>query len=303
MSRRSNAPLPLAVVLVALVGALYRYGCTAATTPGGENKPAKPSRTRNTVQPTAAAGDATANASPSNDGNLLLGNPLIGGPKIDSFILSRPQYALSYNHTRGEANWVAWHTDASNLGHTRRGKFRPDPDLPEAWQITPEDYTGSGFDRGHLCPSGDRTDTRKNNDATFYMSNMVPQAKELNQKIWAHLEDYLRDQVRDGREVYVIAGGRGNAGTIAGGKVVVPEYCWKIAVLLPAGQNDLQRIPTEAEVLAVEMKNEENPAYGSEDWRKYLTTVSALEKSTGFNFFQSLSPEDQSKLENSKYSG
>jgi hypothetical protein len=58
----------------------------------------------------------------------------------------------------------------------RRSKFAPDPDLPEGFfQVRPNDYRGSGFDRGHMCPSGDRTATKEDNEATFYVTNMVPQ--------------------------------------------------------------------------------------------------------------------------------
>ncbi len=70
----------------------------------------------------------------------------------------RPQFALSYNEELGGPNWVSWHLEQADLGRAeRQDEFRPDPMLPEEWQIRPGDYQGSGYDRGHLCPAGDRT--------------------------------------------------------------------------------------------------------------------------------------------------
>jgi DNA/RNA endonuclease G (NUC1) len=72
---------------------------------------------------------------------------------------------------------------------------------------TPEDYHGSCFDRGHQCPSADRDSTVENNQATFFMSNMIPQTAYLNRIIWAHLEQYTRDLVEgQGKKVFVVAG-------------------------------------------------------------------------------------------------
>ena len=82
--------------------------------------------------------------------------------------------------------------------------------------VRPNDYRGAGFDRGHLCPAGDRSVSREDMDATFLMSNMVPQAPDLNRITWEKLESYCRDQVRDGDQVlYITAGpaGRGGVGS------------------------------------------------------------------------------------------
>lgn len=54
------------------------------------------------------------------------------------------------------------------------------------------DYAGSGFDRGHLLPSADRDDSRAENDATFYLSNVSPQYPKLNRNQWRLLEEQVR---------------------------------------------------------------------------------------------------------------
>lgn len=151
--------------------------------------------------------------------------------------MEKPQYSLSYNRSKGEPNWVAWRLDATWLGSVQRqNDFRPDPQLPTDWyHVTSEDYSGSGYDRGHMCPSGDRTRSIEDNSATFLMTNFVPQLATNNQGPWEDFESYCRTLANQGNEIYIISGGAGIAGTIAGGKVTVPQVTWKVALVLPNG--------------------------------------------------------------------
>ena len=118
--------------------------------------------------------------------HLTLGNP--SGATTDpaqptNYLLSKPQYALSYHRDRGIPNWVSWHLSTDWRGSAaRQDDFRPDATLPAGWyQVQATSYTGFGFDRGHNCPSADRTSTVADNSATFLMSNMMPQAPRNNQ--------------------------------------------------------------------------------------------------------------------------
>lgn len=83
----------------------------------------------------------------------------------------------------GTPNWVAWHLQSEDMGSApRQDDFRSDNTLPSAWyRVVSTSYSGSGFDRGHNCPSADRTSTIAANSSTFYMTNMIPQAPTLNQ--------------------------------------------------------------------------------------------------------------------------
>ena len=293
--RNFSLVLGLAIVGVA--------GCTTAPKPTTAQRPPKSSS--KPFDPSGKlAGNDSANKADSNDGSLLLGNPTNAGKDADNYLLARPQYTMSYNRSRGGANWVAWHIDAQDLGDSGRSdNFRPDPDLPADWQITPNDYRGSGYDRGHVCPSGDRTNSRADNNVTFYMSNMLPQTAELNRAVWADFENELRDIVRQNNEIYVIAGGTGQSGTIAGGKVVVPKVCWKIALILPAGQNDLKRINAQTRVIAVAMPNVAEQKLKDSKWSDYLVTVQKLGDATKLNFFSTLPPNVQKALKAKKDSG
>ena len=103
---------------------------------------------------------------------------------------------------------MSWHLSQPDLGSApRQDDFRADASLSSGWyQVKPADYSGYGFDRGHNCPSADRTATSADNSATFLMSNMMPQAPQNNQQTWGNLEDYCRKLVGQGNELYIICG-------------------------------------------------------------------------------------------------
>jgi endonuclease G len=224
--------------------------------------------------------------------HLALGNP--SGAASDpnqpaNYLISRAQYALGYHRDRGIPNWASWHLAASDLGTVERyaGPLIPDTTLPAGWhQVQHRDYTGSGYDRGHLVPSADRTASSGDNEATFILTNIVPQAPANNQGPWAELEDHLRNLVRDGNEAYLIAGPQGTAGVIADGALTVPAAVWKVAVVLPAGDDDLARITPQTSVIAVLMPND--ATVEGRPWEEYLTTVGCIEEVTGLDLLAAL---------------
>jgi endonuclease G len=179
--------------------------------------------------------------------------------------MQKSQYALSYHRDRGTPNWVSWHLSSAWLGSTpRQDNFSSDATLPSGWyRVTSSSYTGSGFDRGHMCPSADRTGSIADNSATFLMTNMIPQAANNNQRTWAGLENYSRTLVSQGYELYIICGSYGKGGdgingyatTIDAGRVTVPARTWKVIVVLPEGSSDASRVGTGTRIIAVNMPN------------------------------------------------
>lgn len=230
---------------------------------------------------------------------LALGNPSNAAPNdsnADNFLMVNTAYALSYNNSRGSANWVAWRIAESDFGDAeRQNNFRPDPNLPKIFtRIVPTDYTGSGFDKGHLCPSADRSSSPEANSQTFYMTNMIPQTPDLNRNVWNDFETYSRDLVKKGKvDLYVVAGCYGEKGKLKK-KITVPTNCWKIIVAVPPGA-DLSAINENTHVIAVDMPNA--PNLGIQDWRKFRTTVRAIEQKTGYNFLSTLPQNLQDALE------
>lgn len=230
---------------------------------------------------------------------LAFGNPsnaTNSTSNADNYLMVNNSYALSYNNSRGAANWVSWRITAGDFGEAeRQNDFRPDPNLPKNFtRITPADYTGSGFDRGHLCPSADRSSSQEANSQTFYMTNMTPQTPDLNRNVWNDFETYSRDLVKKNKvDLYVVAGCYGEKGRLKK-KISVPTNCWKVIVALPPGA-DFSAANEGTPVTAVDMPNA--PNLGKADWRKFRTTVRAIEQKTNLNLLSNLPQNLQDTLE------
>lgn len=236
---------------------------------------------------------------PSLNVHLTMGNPS-GAVTNTSFptnyLMEKTTYALSYHRDDRRPNWVSWHLDSSWLGSTpRQDDFRADTTLPAGWyRVTATDYSGSGYDRGHMCPSGDRTKTVSDNSSTFLMTNMIPQAPDNNQRTWASLESYCRTLAGQGNELYIISGGHGTSGFIGSGMVALPTDTWKVIIVLPAGTNDVSRVTTSTRTIAVVMPNQNGI---STDWRTFRTSVDQVESLTGYDFFSNVPVSIQSAIE------
>lgn len=234
--------------------------------------------------------------------HLAMGNPNHAAANLNApqnFLLVKRQYIHSYNRLLGIPNWVAWHTDSTWLGALQRSNdFRADSTLPEHWyHVNEKSYRKSGYDRGHMCPSGDRTADAEDNSATFYMTNMIPQAGNNNQGPWAALEIYCRDLIKEGKEIYVYCGGAGAKGFIDSGRVQVPEVTWKAVLVLDAGENDLHRVTSTTRTIAVVMPNDNTLIHKSDDWRTFRVSVDSVESLTGYDLFNKLPVKIQSAIE------
>ncbi|MBC7552465.1 MAG: DNA/RNA non-specific endonuclease [Taibaiella sp.] len=259
------------------------------------------------IVPATESAENSIPGTAGRDDNMALGNP-DGANKNDrnKYLIVRPQYALSYNNGKGMANWVSWHLSTAWKGDAARCNcFEPDPLLPAGYfAAVTQNYTATGFDRGHLCPSDDRDGSSEDNAATFRMTNMAPQAPHLNQQTWEGLEAYCRRLTGQGKELYIIAGGYGAGGsgsnggitsTIAGGHITVPARYWKIIVVLDNGNDDLTRINYTTRVIAVDMPNMQE--VNANPWYYYRTSVDAVENATGYDFFRNVPVAIQREIE------
>jgi endonuclease G, mitochondrial len=235
--------------------------------------------------------------------HLLMGNPsgaVANTSYPTNYLMSKVQYCLSYHRDRGTPNWTAWHLDNTWLGSAaRQDDFRADATLPSGWyQVGGTAYSGSGYDRGHMCPSADRTYSVTDNSATFLMTNMIPQAPNNNQGAWAKLEDYCRSLVTSsGKELYIYSGGYGSQGTINSGHVTVPSRTWKVIMVLANGTNDLSRVTTSTRLIAVDMPNSNSLISMSADWKSYRVSVDYVESKTGYDFFNAVPTSIQATIE------
>lgn len=237
----------------------------------------------------------------STNVHLTMGNPSNAATDVNqptNYLMEQLTYAISYNRDDRRPNWVSWHLDSSWLGTTpRQDDFRADTALPAGWyRVQATDYSGSGYDRGHMTPSGDRTKTVAQNSSTFLMTNMIPQAPDNNQITWASLETYCRTLAGQGNELYIISGGHGISGYIGAGSIALPTTTWKVIVVLPSGTNDVSRVTTATRVIAVSMPNQNGI---SSDWRSFRVSVDTIEALTGYDFLSNVSASIQSVIESS----
>jgi endonuclease G len=239
--------------------------------------------------------------------HLTMGNPSgAGSGQPNNYLMEKPEYALSYNRDLGRPNWVSWHLSDEWFGTLARvDSFRPDPAVPREWyRVQSFDFAGSGFDRGHMTPNADRDKETSIpiNQATFLMSNMVAQAPDNNQGPWAEFEGYLRTLATtpETNEIYIVAGGVGAGGTgsnggvtttLAGGHVTVPEKTWKVALVIPKGDDDISRVSCSSRTIAVVMPNTQG--IRNDPWENFLTNVNAVETLTGYHLFSNLPQQIQ----------
>lgn len=265
----------------------------------------------------------------SENSPLYWGNPSDASNILDSedelklefvsqnYLMEKPQFTISYNNETLNPNWVAWHLGIADLGEADRSdSFRPDTELPEGWYaVRKNDYkfTYYGFDRGHICPSADRTATSQDNSMTFLMTNMVPQSPDNNRIVWVALEKYERELVLAGKEAYIFAGPFGRGGTGDKGyfeeipvklkdgtelAITVPSHTWKIILFMPEGENDFERIVSEdaCEIIAVNVPNEKGCGKNG-SWQQYVCSVNYIEEITGYDFFELLPDDVEEEIE------
>lgn len=225
----------------------------------------------------------------------------------DEHLLVHRQFVESYNKNRGGPNWVSWDLNASQFGGAPRCDcFSADQTLPaDFYHVVDFDYRNGLYDRGHMVQSESRTTTDQENASTFLLTNILPQGAENNQGPWSRFENFLNDLARGTtanptkHEIYVIAGGQygPNPGTLKGeGKVAIPDYTWKIAVIMPEG-NGLADVHSagDVDVIAVEMPNLITPGVPASSvgirnvpWETYKKTVDQIEAQTGYDFLSAL---------------
>lgn len=227
----------------------------------------------------------------------------------DTEYVVREGYVLEHSSLLKVPLWVGEFVGRDQLeGEVKRkDRFRADPRL-RGRKSTPEDYSRTGFDRGHQSPAANQKADAALNDETFYMSNMAPQVPDLNRGIWADLEQHVRDWILAGPEgaaarcAWVITGGMlhdpaeenideadGWIGSFALGEnqVIAPTHFYKIVI----GKDENGVIRCVAFVYG-NMKYSRRSGFGDA-----IRSVDWIEKRTGLNFMPELDDTEEERLE------
>lgn len=200
-------------------------------------------------------------------------------------------FTISFNKKNRTPNYVAWellgNETEGNLG--RHDKFWTDPEIEGC--PTTGDYTRSGYDRGHLCPSADQKWSARAMENCFVMANIAPQAHALNNGAWKTLETKERQWARRDSAIVIIAGplySEADKETIGTNRVRVPGAFFKV-ILAPYLE--------EPRAIAFVYPNSESPG----NMQNYAMSVDKLEEITGFDFFPAL-PDDIENAVKSSFS-
>lgn len=208
-------------------------------------------------------------------------------PRRRGQLIRHTAYTLSYNASRKIPNWVAYEL----LGSHTRGKvsrtnrFIPDP-LVKGKSATTADYTGSGYDRGHMAAAADMAWNKKAMAESFYLSNICPQKPVLNRGLWKNLEDQVRRWAVSDSAIVIVTGPIvGNSTeTIGKNRIAVPQSFFKV-ILSPYGKK------VKAIGFLLDNKEETGPL------KNYAVSVDSIERLTGLDFFSSLPDELEKRAE------
>ncbi|WP_279179219.1 DNA/RNA non-specific endonuclease [Parabacteroides johnsonii] len=201
-------------------------------------------------------------------------------------VIKHEGYTVSYNSEYRIANWVAYEltaTEAKSKKTERSNKFVSDPQVKGATAMN-EDYTRSGYDRGHLAPAGDMKWSAKAMRESFYLSNICPQKPKLNRGIWKDLEEQCRLWALDNGSLLIVTGPviTGDMKRLGKNKVAIPKSFYKVLCYY-----------TEKGYKGIGFLFE-NRDYKDNSLKSMVIPIDSVEKVTGIDFFPSI-PDDQEK--------
>jgi endonuclease G len=230
---------------------------------------------------------------------MQLGNPT--GATADTnnhshYLIQRTVEAIDYSDTNGCANWASWDLTAADVGTSGRSDaYAADTSLPSGFRNigtgTYGTVNGTSYDRGHMCPSADRTDTLADNILVFIMSNLIVQDSKNNQGLWATFEDYSRTLLSS-QELLIMCGPYNFSTNTAGAShVYIASNIFKVVVCAPLGAGTaLSRItnanPSSIRVIAIATPNDDSVS--GHPWGNYVTSTKQVQIDTGYNFFSAL---------------
>jgi endonuclease G len=240
-------------------------------------------------QARAARGEAPAaleRSAPAE--HLYAGSPRPTRPESTFTELENSGYLVGYSEARKDPLWAAYRLFALDDPQTLPRPSRFKLDARTQARVRHEDYTGSGYDRGHLAPNFAIASRygRAAQLETFLMSNICPQCPGLNQETWEAFEKLEANEYADDfEEIWVITGPIFTDDNALPSGIAIPSQFYKIVV---------DEEGSRPSILALIMTQQ---THGRAPLRQFLTTVDRIEELTGLDFFAELPDELESKLE------
>ena len=204
-------------------------------------------------------------------------------------VIKHEGYTVSYNSDYKIANWVAYELtskEATSKKNERSNKFVSDPIVKGA-TATNEDYTRSGYDRGHMAPAGDMKWSAKAMRESFYLSNICPQKPGLNRGIWKDLEEQARLWAKENGSLLIVTGPviTDDLKRLGKNRVGIPKTFYKVICTITNGK------PEGVGFLF------DNKDYGKTPLKSMMIPIDSVEKVTGIDFFPSLPDSIENPME------
>ncbi|MDM8552355.1 DNA/RNA non-specific endonuclease, partial [Desulfobacterales bacterium HSG2] len=205
----------------------------------------------------------------------------LGEPCETDIVLDRAGYSLGFSYKRMCALWVSYTISKGSVGvDVDRGiRFYADPEVPEKYRVRPEDFTNTGYDKGHLAPSAAIDFSLKSNSETFAMTNIALQHPKLNRQAWGRLEGIIRGWTRTKGKLSVVTGPLYGQRSRRINGIPVPRRFYKVVYSF-RHKAFIGFIIPNTEVKANEIWN-------------YAMSVRDVEKETGHKFFSELNKKKQ----------
>jgi len=211
-----------------------------------------------------------------------------GAPCESDVIAFRTGYVVGFNDKTHNPDWTMHRVTATNLRGPktkRTDDFRHDPQVPRSAEL--DDYRRSGWSRGHMVPAADMKWSQKAMSESFLLSNIVPQDSRNNSGAWNRIEELVRQWAQGEDSLWVITGpiyDKSKSPRMIGATGVrIPDAIFKVV---------FDETPPR-KMIAFMVPNADTKARPSE----LATTVDAVEKATGYDFFSKLPTSEQATLE------
>lgn len=211
--------------------------------------------------------------------------------RTDEKTLVHEGYTCSFNTSRLTPTYVAWCLTRERVnGKVKRTNFFDvDPSVESRYQVRHSDYSGTRFDRGHMCPAADNQHSQKAMVECFYMTNMCPQRHALNSGAWNDLEIQCRSWARNYGKVYICSGPiydkkpYQTIGNRRSCRIAVPDRFFKVVLM----------VGRQTKAIGFIYPN----GSANKEMRSYAVSVDKVEQITGLNFFYLLDDKIENQIE------
>lgn len=276
-----------ACILVAcFIGLMFLYNYSSSS--GGQQKETEQQDGTSSSAPKAEEGSGTSSSTSTFKMPLKAEIPVLR-VKHKEQIIQHEGYTVSYNSDYKIANWVAYELtakEAKSKKAERSNKFVPDP-LVKGATAKNEDYTRTGYDRGHMAPAGDMKWSAKAMRESFYFSNICPQEPGLNRGIWKELEEECRLWAMDNEALWIVTGPviSDDLKRLGKNQVGIPRTFYKVICRV---------VGNKPQTIAFLFENKD---YKNTSLKSMAVTVDSVEKVTGIDFFSSFPDTIERQME------